>query len=72
MMYAITLGTKGIVYETDSEAAARAMYGLYVKRSKELGSACTGQPVTLLCDGQPVDEHQPPQRPQRQRRFPKA
>ncbi len=55
--YEILVGNVGKAHETDSEAEARNVFNIYVKRSREWNGRCGGEPVTLMRDGEIVDEH---------------
>ena len=55
----VLVGNVGSVYVGDDEAEARRKFDVYVESSKSGVGRAGDEPVTLMCDGEPVIEHFP-------------
>jgi len=58
-MFQVIVGNVGCVHETENERDAFFTARLYVDRSKSGRGRCAGEPVTVLKDGEPVQEYIP-------------
>ena len=58
-MYQVIVGNMGSVCDTDSERIAKNHYRDYVAQSTADHGRASGEPVTLMHDGEPVQEFRP-------------
>ena len=57
--YLIVVGNVGTVLATANAAEARREFGQWKAMSKAPYGRASGEPVTLLCDGEIENEYQP-------------
>ncbi len=55
--YQVIVGNIGTVYDGDNGFDARRTFMSYVKDSGAKYGRASGEPVTLMRDGEPVEEH---------------
>lgn len=55
--WSVIVGNIGTVYHGHSESKARTTYLNYVHQSQAAYGRASGEPVTLLRDGEPVKEY---------------
>ena len=58
MKYEVIVGNIGTVYNGDSRTVAREIFETYVSKSRIGLGRCSGEPVTLMQDGEPTYEYQ--------------
>ena len=58
--YSVIVGNIGYVHEGTNPVAARKEFGEYRTLSKQGYGRAAGEPVTLMKDGEPVLEYEPP------------
>lgn len=56
MKYQVIVGNVGTVLDTDDQAKATATFQEYVWKSVEQDGRVSGEPVTLMRDGEPLAE----------------
>ena len=56
-IYTVIVGNVGTVHETSSLRDAQFCARTYVDRSKSNRGRCAGEPVTLCCNGEPIEEY---------------
>ena len=68
--YQVIVGNIGTVYDGDDEVEAKKEYYSWIEQT-ERGGRASGEPVTLMIDGEPTEEHymDPPQAVTRKRSF---
>ena len=59
MAYEVIVGNVGTVHYGETEADAREAFDAYKALSEHGGGRAAGEPVTLLRDGDVLDEHSP-------------
>lgn len=60
MLYDVVVRNIGTVYSGEDRRKARYEFRLYVRLSQGKGSRASGEPVTLMCDGDITAEYNPP------------
>lgn len=58
-LYSVIVGNVGTVYAGDEPHEAKRHYAAYVELSRGTTGRAAGEPVTLMKDGEPIQEHQP-------------
>ena len=61
MKYQVIVGNIGQTTDTNDEAEARKDYNEYVEISKSGVGRAGNEPVVLMEDGEPIEEHSPPE-----------
>jgi hypothetical protein len=56
-LYSVIVGNVGTVYAGDEPHEAQRQYSAYVELSRGTIGRASGEPVTLMCDGEPISEH---------------
>ncbi len=57
--YQVVVGNVGLVLDTDNMQTAARTFQEYVWKSLESEGRCSGEPVTLMRNGEPVQEFDP-------------
>lgn len=60
MRYQVMVGNVGTVLDTDNGFLANVEYGQWIKQSESNNGRGSGEPVTLMRDGEPKFEYLPP------------
>lgn len=57
MRYQVIVGNIGKVCDTDDRAEALRDYDIYKARSEDGIGRAAGEPIALMCNGEPIMEH---------------